>query len=144
MPAWVETACKEYLKRLPRELGVHFVELPLATRAKNVSIEKCKQEESASLLAAVPPGSRVVALDVRGKSLSTEKLAEKLETWQMEGRDVCIFIGGPDGMSEACLQAADERWSLSAMTLPHPMVRVIMSEQLYRAWTILANHPYHK
>lgn len=144
MPAWVQTAYDEYAKRLPRELSPLLVEIALAQRAKNFSVEKAKQEEAESILAALSPQSRVVALDVKGRSFSTEALAEKLQAWQMEGQDINILIGGPDGLAPACLQKADEAWSLSAMTLPHPLVRVVLIEQLYRAWTILAGHPYHK
>lgn len=144
MPAWVETAWQEYAKRLPRELAPVLVEITLAQRGKTTSVDKVKQEEGESLLAAVHPNSRVIALDVLGRSLSTENLAEKLQSWQMQGQDISIMIGGPDGLSSACLQRADERWSLSAMTLPHPLVRIVLIEQLYRAWTIQAGHPYHK
>ncbi len=144
MPAWVIEACREYEKRLPKELGLSVLELPLATRNKTNSIAKIKQAEGEALLSAIPEKSLIVALDMRGKSISTETLASKLSDWQMHNQDVSILIGGPDGLSESCLQAAGERWSLSAMTLPHPMVRVLLTEQLYRAWTILINHPYHK
>lgn len=144
MPAWVQTAYEEYAKRLPRELSPNLVEIALAQRAKNFSVEKAKQEEAENILAALSPHSRVVALDVKGRSLSTEALAEKMQAWQMQGQDVSLLIGGPDGLAPVCLQKADESWSLSAMTLPHPLVRVVLIEQLYRAWTILAGHPYHK
>lgn len=144
MPAWVQTAYDEYAKRLPRELSPNLVEIALAQRAKNFSVEKAKQEEAENILAALSPHSRVVALDVKGRSLSTEALAEKMQAWQMDGQDINILIGGPDGLAPVCLQKADESWSLSAMTLPHPLVRVVLIEQLYRAWTILAGHPYHK
>lgn len=144
MPAWVQTAYEEYAKRLPRELSPNLVEIALAQRAKNFSVEKAKQEEAENILAALSPHSRVVALDVKGRSLSTEELAEKMQAWQMQGQDVSLLIGGPDGLAPVCLQKADESWSLSAMTLPHPLVRVVLIEQLYRAWTILAGHPYHK
>ena len=86
----------------------------------------------------------MVALDVIGRTLSTEKLASKLADWQMNGRDVCLIIGGPDGLSAECLARADMRWSLSDLTLPHPLVRIVLMEQMYRAWTINANHPYHR
>lgn len=144
MPAWVSTAYNEYAKRMPRELSPILIELPVAQRAKNAAVEKLKQEEGKNLLAAIPANSRVVALDVAGKSISTEGLAQKISSWQMEGQDASILIGGPDGLAPECLQLADERWSLSAMTLPHPIVRIVLIEQLYRAWSILINHPYHK
>ena len=96
------------------------------------------------MLAAIAPRDHVIALDVRGKSLSTEQLAAKLALWQMEGDDVSLLVGGPDGLAPCCLQRAAERWSLSALTLPHPLVRVLFAEQIYRAWSINHNHPYHR
>lgn len=144
MPAWVDTAYNEYARRLPRELSPSLMELPLGQRSKNSSIDKARRDEGQNLLAAIAPASEVVALDVKGKSLSTEKLAQTLESWQMNGRDISILIGGPDGLADECLQRADARWSLSALTLPHPLVRIVLIEQLYRAWTLLAGHPYHK
>lgn len=144
MPAWVEQGFKEYAKRLPREFSFMLTELPLAQRAKNASVEKLKKNEGEQLLAGIPSGNRIVALDVLGKSFSTEALAEKISEWQMDSQDVSILIGGPDGLSPECLAAANESWSLSALTLPHPLVRIVLVEQLYRAWTILKNHPYHK
>lgn len=144
MPEWVEMAYGEYAKRLPRELSPTLIELPLALRTKNAAVEKLKQEEGEQMLAALPQHNRVIVLDVPGKNISTEGLAKKIENWQMNGQDISILIGGPDGLSSACLSRADESWSLSAMTLPHPLVRIVLIEQLYRAWTILTNHPYHK
>ena len=144
MPAWVEQGYGEYAKRMPRELSPKLTELALANRGKSSSIEKLKAEEGEQLLSNIPQNHRVIALDVKGKSISTEQLAKKISTWQMEGHDISILIGGPDGLSASCLQRADESWSFSAMTLPHPLVRIVLIEQLYRAWTILTNHPYHK
>jgi 23S rRNA (pseudouridine1915-N3)-methyltransferase len=96
------------------------------------------------MLAAIGKGDGVIALDVLGKAWSTEHLAEQIKSWQMSGRNMSLLIGGPDGLSEACLQRAEQRWSLSALTFPHPLVRVILAEQLYRAWSINNNHPYHR
>ncbi|TGD74244.1 23S rRNA (pseudouridine(1915)-N(3))-methyltransferase RlmH [Mangrovimicrobium sediminis] len=144
MPAWVYQGVEEYHKRMPRELGVEWKELPLAARNKGSKPEQLKEREGEQLLRAVPAGDRVIALDVRGKSLSTPQLADKLSEWQMSGDNFSLLIGGPDGLSPACLQRADMRWSLSDLTLPHPLVRVILAEQLYRAWTITVNHPYHR
>jgi len=143
MPAWVKQGYDEYAKRLPRDL-CGIVELPLATRSKNNSVDNIKIQEGENILAAIAVKQHVVALDVKGKSLSTEALANKLSGWQMDGQNITILIGGPEGLSQACLERANERWSLSAMTLPHPLVRIVLIEQLYRAWTILQNHPYHK
>ncbi|WNO09504.1 23S rRNA (pseudouridine(1915)-N(3))-methyltransferase RlmH [Teredinibacter sp. KSP-S5-2] len=144
MPKWVQQGYEEYAKRLPRELTPHLVELAVANRGKNANIEKLKQQESEQILSSLPRQGRVVALDVLGKKISTEQLAKKMADWQMVGDDVSIVIGGPDGLSRECLNHADEKWSLSDMTLPHPLVRIVLIEQLYRAWSILQNHPYHK
>lgn len=147
MPRWVQEGYNEYAKRLPRDLEPRLVELPLANRSKNKNTDAIKSSEGEQILAAVDnlPGSkRLIALDVLGKKLSTELLSEKMAGWQMDGLNPCLVIGGPDGLSPACLKQADEKWSLSGLTLPHPLVRVVLIEQLYRAWSILQNHPYHK
>lgn len=96
------------------------------------------------MLAAVPKGNRIVTLDIPGKPWNTEQLAEQLERWKHDGRDTSILIGGPEGLSPACKTAAEQSWSLSPLTLPHPLVRIVMAESLYRAWSITANHPYHR
>lgn len=145
MPAWVQEGFGEYAKRLPRgDMQVELVELPLAVRGKNADLGRAMEREGESILAAIGKGDKVIALDVKGKSWSTEQLAAELAGWRMEGRGVSLVVGGPDGLAPAVLSAADQRWSLSALTLPHPLVRVLLMEQLYRAWTVLNNHPYHK
>ena len=145
MPAWVDEGVAEYGKRLPRELGLDWRDIPLAQRGKkNADVEALRDKEGLALLKAIPDGDRVLALDVRGKPWSTEQLADRLRHWQMESINTSLLIGGPDGLSQACLQRADARWSLSALTLPPPLVRVLLAEQLYRAWTITVNHPYHR
>ncbi len=144
MPAWVEDGVAEYRKRLPAEIQLDIRELPMAKRGKTTDIRRAIAQEGEALLAAVPKGDVVIALDVLGKSVSTESLAASLRQWQMEGDNISILVGGPDGLAAECLSAARQKWSLSAMTLPHPLVRVVFAEQLYRAWTILANHPYHR
>lgn len=143
MPDWVAVGVREYAGRLPGNL-LQLVELPLGTRTKAGDPRRAQAEESQRLLKAIPDGARVVALDPRGRSFSTEALADKLDGWLQEGRDVAFLIGGPEGLSDECLARSDERWSLSALTFPHMLVRVILAEQLYRAWTILRNHPYHR
>lgn len=143
MPDWVAAGVREYAGRLPGNL-LQLVELPLGTRTKAGDPRRAQAEESQRLLKAIPGGARVVALDPRGRSLSTEALAGKLDGWLQEGRDVAFLVGGPEGLSAECLARSDERWSLSALTFPHMLVRVILAEQLYRAWTILRNHPYHR
>ena len=144
MPTWVDVAVAEYCKRLPRELAFEFVQIPLAKRGKATSDVKNCQAECLALDKICPSGVRKVALDVGGKSLSTEKLATNLSDWQRDGRDVYFFIGGPDGLTREFVAQCDERLSLSRLTLPHPMVRVILAEQMYRAWSINAGHPYHR
>lgn len=144
MPDWVEAGVAEYRKRLPPEIQFEIRDLPLAKRGKNTDIRRAIAQEGEAMLAAIPRGDRVIALDVKGRSISTESLAESLSSWRMEGDNISILVGGPDGLAEPCLSAASQKWSMSAMTLPHPLVRVMFAEQLYRAWTILANHPYHR
>ncbi len=144
MPPWVSQGVEEYSKRMPRELGIEWKELPLAPRGKGSNSRQLKEKEGELILRAIPASDRVIALDVRGKSLSTENLAKQLSSWQMSGENYSLLIGGPDGLSGACLERAERRWSLSELTLPHPLVRVVLAEQLYRAWTITVNHPYHR
>jgi 23S rRNA (pseudouridine1915-N3)-methyltransferase len=144
MPAWVNQGVAEYQKRLPRELQLEWREIPLARRGKDSKAEQLCAREGEQLIKSIPRGDRVIALDVEGKALSTPQLAKRLRDWQMSGDNISLLIGGPDGLSSEVLQRADERWSLSDLTLPHPLVRVLLSEQLYRAWTITVNHPYHR
>jgi 23S rRNA (pseudouridine1915-N3)-methyltransferase len=144
MPAWVDQACADFLKRLPRELQLNTIEVPLLKRGKNPDIQRIVRDESRKVLDVVPAGCSLVALDVKGGRLSTEKLATTLNNWMQQGQDIAIVIGGPDGLSNELLQQADQAVSLSDMTFPHPLVRIIIVEQLYRAWTILNNHPYHR
>lgn len=144
MPDWVEAGYAEYHKRLPRDFAVELVELPLATRSKNSDIARAMEKEGEAMLAAVGKGDSIITLEVKGKPWSTEQLAEQLAGWRMSGNNYSLLIGGPDGLAPACLAQSSSRWSLSPLTLPHPLVRILLIEQLYRAWTILQNHPYHK
>jgi len=144
MPAWVEQGYQEYAKRLPHDCSLELVELNPGHRGKNTSKEKAMQQEAEALKKAIRPQDHVVALDVKGKPWSTEQLAGNLADWRMQGGDVALLIGGPDGMTADVLALAKQRWSLYNLTLPHPLVRVLMAEQLYRAWSILQGHPYHK
>lgn len=147
MPAWVQEGYTEYARRLPRELALEMVEIPLGNRGRKSSpalAEKARRKEGEAMLAALAPRDHVVALDVQGKPWSTGQLSQQLENWQMQGDNVALLIGGPDGLSADCLARAKQRWSLSPLTLPHPLVRVVLAEQVYRAWTLLAGHPYHK
>lgn len=144
MPEWVESGYAEYAKRMPRDLLVEMLELPLAPRGKNTDIAKAMEKEGDAILSVIGKNEQVIALDVRGKPWSTEQLAENLAAWKMSGDNFCLLIGGPDGLSPAILQKAAIKWSLSPLTLPHPLVRIVLIEQLYRAASILQNHPYHK
>lgn len=144
MPAWVCEAVEEYCKRLPRGLAPRWCEIPLVKRGKECSRQRASQTEGEQILKAIPAGDRVIALEVTGKRIGTEDLAQNLRDWQLSGDNYSVLIGGPDGLSEACRERADMDWSLSDLTLPHPLVRVILAEQLYRAWTITVKHPYHR
>ena len=144
MPAWVQAGYGEYTKRLPRECALEIKEIPLAQRGKNADIARAIEKESEAMLATIPLQERVIALDVLGKPQTTDSLADALRSWQMQGGNTSLLIGGPDGLSADCLARADQRWSLSGLTLPHPLVRIVLAEQLYRAWSLLNNHPYHR
>ena len=144
MPAWVDEACGEFLKRLPPELKISPILVPLIKRGKNPDIQRIIRDESRNILEIIPAGSFLVALDVQGKRISTEKLSTILDNWMQQGQDVALVIGGPDGLSDELLQQARLKISLSDLTFPHPLVRVVIVEQLYRAWSILSNHPYHR
>lgn len=144
MPDWVELASNDFSKRLPPEINVHSILIPLIKRGKNPDIARIVRDESRKLLAAVPKDSLLVALDVLGQSVTTMKFSSMLENWLQQGQDVTIVIGGPDGLSDELLSRATTKLSLSALTFPHPLVRVILLEQIYRAWSILNNHPYHR
>lgn len=144
MPGWVEEGVAEYRKRMQGELDFSLHEIQMVRRGKNVNIEQCIQKESEALLAAIPANDTVIALDVHGRSFSTENLAEKIVEYRREGQNLSLLIGGPDGLSSECLARSAERWSLSALTLPHPLVRVVITEQFYRAISIIKGHPYHR
>ena len=144
MPAWVEEGYAEYAKRLPPECALVLKEIAPEPRTKNARPERLREMEGARLLAALPRAAVVVALEVGGRPWSTEDLATRLAGWLAGGRDVALMVGGPDGLSDACRAAASMQWSLSSLTLPHPLVRVIVAEQVYRAWSLLRGHPYHR
>lgn len=144
MPDWVTAGYNDYARRMPPELPLELIEIAMPHRGKNPDIPRLMQRESDSILSAVGQRDRVVALEVGGRPWSTEKLASQLERWQQDGQDVSFLVGGPDGLAEACRQRADQQWSLSPLTLPHPLVRILLAEQLYRAWSITRNHPYHR
>ena len=147
MPNWVITGVEDYLKRIQPFVQTQIIELQMAKRGKNdleVDILKYSQSEGETILSAVKTNEILIALEVGGREFSTEKLADTMKDWMLEGRDIVLAIGGPDGHSQAVRQAAAWHWSLSKLTLPHPLVRVMLIEQLYRAMTINHNHPYHR
>lgn len=144
MPSWVQQGFEEYVKRMPKSCEIKLLELPLAARAKNYNVDKVKQDEMKQILATLPKGVGVVALDERGKQATSLELAGKLEEWLGSGRDMALLIGGPDGLARELVAQSEWSWSLGKLTLPHPFVRIILAEQLYRAWSIIQNHPYHR
>lgn len=147
MPSWVETGFKEYHKRIQPMMMTDLIEVAPAKRTKNPSpadIDKYKTQEGQAILHAHPTHARLWVLDVKGKMLSTERLADKIQHAMTDGTDLSIVIGGADGVSSEVLAQADFVWSLSDLTLPHPLVRVVLMEQLYRAMSIINHHPYHR
>ncbi len=144
MPSWVAEGFAEYRKRLSRELPVELVEIKPGLRGKGRDDARAIVDEGAAVLAALPRDTHVVALDGRGTPWSSEQLAAQVAQWRMAGRDVAILIGGPDGHARDVLARANQRWSLGPLTLPHMLVRLLLVEQLYRATTIIAGHPYHR
>ncbi len=143
MPNWVETACLEYSKRMPREINLEIIEIKPEKRAAGNNTGNIQLIEAKRILEAVGK-DYCVALDERGLEITTLQLADKLTQWQLAGRDVALIIGGADGLHASVKQKADWLWALSKLTLPHAMVRVILAEQLYRAHTVISNHPYHR
>ncbi len=144
MSAWVNTGWQEYQKRLPAEYKLQLTEIAALKRSKSANLNQIKEKEGDALIAAMPKGSLVIALDEHGREWTTHELAQQLEKWRANWPQVSLLIGGPEGLSHNCLQQAQTTWSLSKLTLPHPLVRVVVAEQLYRAWSILAGHPYHR
>ncbi len=143
VPDWAQTAWDDYAKRFPHELKIELKAVKTEPRGSK-TVEQLYAAERKRIEEAIPKGTRIVALDERGTSLRTTALAERLKEWQLGGGDVALVIGGPDGLDPEFRQAAHERVRLSDLTLPHAMVRVLLIEQLYRAWSINANHPYHR
>jgi 23S rRNA (pseudouridine1915-N3)-methyltransferase len=144
MNTWVNQGFNEYAKRLPSECQLKLIEISAGKRGKNADIARITQQEGERMLAAIPKDSLVIAMDVEGKLWSTEALSREMSQWLPSGQDVCLLVGGPEGLAPACHQIARLSWSLSALTLPHPLVRIVIAEQIYRAWSILKGHPYHR
>ncbi len=144
MPAWVDQAVQEFAKRLQDGVAVNVIEIPLIRRGKSTDLSRIMEKEMTLMSNAIPNGARVIALVIQGESFSSEQLAAKLDHLQQINSHLCFLIGGPEGLSPSLITRSDERWSLSKLTLPHTLVRIVLMEALYRAWSILHNHPYHK
>lgn len=144
LPRWVQDGIAEFQVRLPREWRFEIVEIPVAARGDNADVERLKRAEGDKMLRAIPEGAQVIAFDERGETLGTVEWAKAIQGWQRDGRDIALLIGGPDGLAPECLKRAERKWSLSKLTLPHALVRVMVLEQLYRAWSVTQGHPYHR
>ncbi len=144
MPSWVEAGFNDFAKRMPRELPVQLVEVKAEPRTTGKTVEAMMAAEAARIEAALPPRCRRLILDERGEDLTTRALARRLEHWQAEGDDVALIVGGPDGLDPTLKSTAHETMRLSSLTLPHALVRVMLAEALYRAWSLSKNHPYHR
>jgi 23S rRNA (pseudouridine1915-N3)-methyltransferase len=144
MPGWVQAGYAEYAKRLPGDCALHLVEIDPGHRGKGASLDQARRDEGERLLRALPKGALTIALDERGESWDTARLSVELAGWLAGGRDPALMVGGADGLAPECLQRAERRWSLSPLTFPHALVRVILAEQLYRAWSLVRGHPYHR
>lgn len=143
-PAWVDDAVRSYTSRYPREWRFRLETLATARRGRNEPPARAVEAEGAQLLERIDPAEQLVLLDERGRQLDSKALAGRVATWQADGRDVCFVIGGPDGVARSIHDRADFAWALSSLTLPHGLARVLLAEQLYRAWSLGAGHPYHR
>ncbi|QQF90730.1 23S rRNA (pseudouridine(1915)-N(3))-methyltransferase RlmH [Histophilus somni] len=144
MPDWVTKGFEEYQRRFPKDMPFELIEIPAGKRGKNADIKRILEQEGKAMLSACQK-SRIITLDIPGKPWTTEQLAQQLEAWKHDGRNVALLIGGPEGLSPECKAATEQSWSLSPLTLPHhPLVRIVVAESLYRAWSLSTNHPYHR
>ena len=144
MPEWVNEACAEYSKRIRGQYRLFITEVAAGRRGSKGSVDRAIKMEGARQLEAVPKSARIIALERTGKEITTRALAGAMRSWLMQGRDCALLLGGPEGLSKDCLTCADEVWSLSDLTLAHPVARIVLVEQLYRAWAIINNLPYHR
>lgn len=144
VPDWVETAVEDLIKRFPPELKIKLIQIPLIKRGKNPDIKRIIRDEGVKILSVAPAKNISVALDVKGKKITTQGLSQLLNRWIEQSQDITLVIGGPDGLSQEVLDGVSMKLSLSDLTFPHTLVKVMIVEQLYRAWSILKNHPYHR
>lgn len=144
MPQWVTLGFQEYCQRLPKDYSLQLIEIPAEKRPKTFDVVRLLEREGEHMRALIPKNNLVIALTERGQSWNNEELSQKLHNWHDEGQDISLLIGGPEGLAPACLNAASYHWSLSPLTLPHPLVRIIVAEQIYRSWSIIQGHPYHR
>lgn len=142
MPAWISEGYATFAKRLPRDQALVLDEVQAVRRTADVA--RCIEEEGRRMLARIAGDDHVIAMDERGSAWSSKELARRMTDWRRDGRDIVLLVGGADGLSAACRARAEQSWSLSAATLPHGLVRVLIAEQIYRAWTQLSGHPYHR
>lgn len=144
MPGWVQQGYDEYAKRLPRECELVLKEVAPGKRSKNSDIARIVKDEGERMIAVIPSGAHIVTLDIPGYHWTTPELAKAMQRWREGGQAVALLVGGPEGLADSVRPLARESWSLSTLTFPHPLVRIVVAEQLYRAWSILNNHPYHR
>ncbi|MFK5950386.1 MAG: 23S rRNA (pseudouridine(1915)-N(3))-methyltransferase RlmH [Methylococcales bacterium] len=144
MPGWVQQGYDEYAKRMPKACNLQLKEIMPGKRGKNSDVARIVRDEGERMIQSVPAKTHIVTLDIPGKSWTTPELSMAMKRWMESGQNVALMIGGPEGLSDSVRELASESWSLSKLTFPHPMVRILVAEQLYRAWSILNNHPYHR
>lgn len=147
MVNWIQTGFQDYLHRFPKDMAFEFIEIPAGKRGKNADLKRIiekDRERRRTMLAAVGKVNRIITLDIPGTSWTTRQLAEQLDQWKQDGRNISFLIGGPEGLAPACKAAAEQSWSLSSLTMPHLLVRIFVVKSLYRAWSITTNHTYHR
>lgn len=143
-PSWVREGFEEYAQRLPANCRLNLIEIPAQKRSKQTDLLRLQRQEGKQMLAAMVPGTWVIALDEHGQHWDSRQLAQQLAQWMQTAHAVTLLVGGPEGLAQECLQSAQQCWSLSSLTLPHQLVRIVVAEQVYRAWSLLNNHPYHR
>ncbi len=144
MPSWVDAGFTEFARRMPREMPLELIEIKAEPRTTGKTVEAMQSAEAARIVTALPARCRRVILDEHGRDLTTAALAARLEAWREGGEDIALIVGGPDGLTDALKRDASESIRLSSLTLPHALVRPLLAEALYRAWSVTRNHPYHR